>query len=177
MWESAGECRESTGGSAVLLVEACSWVRGWPGRLAGVRHLMGKQEEDADGSGRRSGLQGRGKLGPGSGAERQGELPGESDRASGRGWPWSQSMLGHEPPDGVGCGGGFEPAHRSATAGACVEVFGEHVSQEPRPPATSRAGVGVVLVAVVEQQQLVARCRRRMVLSGVDERLGHHLGT
>ena len=63
-------------------------------------------------------------------------------------------MFGHEPTDGVRCGGGLEPAHGSATAGTFVKVVGEDVSQKPRPPATSGSGLGAVLVDVGEQQQL-----------------------
>ena len=141
-------------------------VRGWSCGWVGVRVLMSKHEEDADGSGRRSALQGGHTRGCGLGAEPQGELPGKGDGGSVRRWPRGEAMVGHEPRNGIGCGGGFEPAHGSATSGARVQIFGEQVSREPRPPATSRSGLGAVLVDVGEQQQLVARCRRRKVLTG-----------
>jgi len=107
-------------------------------------------------------------LGLGSGAERQSELAAKANCWPWRWRSWSQFVLCHEPADGVGSRGGLEPAHGSATTGTLIKGVGEHVSQKPRPPATSRSGlsavlVGAVLVDVGEQQPLVARCRRRMV--------------
>jgi len=98
--------------------------------------------------------------GVGSSTEPKPQLP-ERNR-----W-WRRRRLRSKPKLGEQCGrsliggGGFKPAHGPAAADTSVEVYSEHMSQEPDPALTGRASV-VSLGFELGELKLVARSRRRL---------------
>lgn len=94
----------------------------------------------------------------GSAHERKAQLSERDARSTrSRRGASSEAVLGEQPRDGLGRGGGLESTERSTTTLTVLEVSAKHMPEQPAPAAAVRR-VGLALVwADHGQRQLIAR--------------------